>query len=213
MTLREQTHADINLSHSAHELSLELRVFREAGLNFFRRFIKNFPSSDGVATRFIGIGHFEHAGHEFSDAIGAVAFASDAAQLHSLHDGESDEKGETAGGYGDGKAMAANVFAESIRSTGRTRAYRPVLEIAFDVSGKFRRRAVATVAVSLESFHGDPIEIAAEKRDELSGLETAKLGALDSSCRVRQSTFVLGLGGSSSRRMRRSLSSGCFLSC
>jgi hypothetical protein len=75
--------------------------------------------------------------------------------------------------------MAANVFAETIGNTGRTREDWPVLEIAFDLSGKFRRRAVATVAVSLESFHGNPIEIAAEKRDELSRLETAKIGALD----------------------------------
>jgi hypothetical protein len=75
--------------------------------------------------------------------------------------------------------MAANVFVEAVRSAGGTREDGAVLEIAFDVRGKFRGRAIAAVAITLESFHGDPIEIAAEKRDELGGFEPATLSAVD----------------------------------
>jgi hypothetical protein len=75
--------------------------------------------------------------------------------------------------------MAANVFLEAVRRAGGTREDRAVLEIAFDVRGKFRGRAIAAVAITLESFYGDPIEIAAEKRDELGGFEPATLSAID----------------------------------
>jgi hypothetical protein len=75
--------------------------------------------------------------------------------------------------------MAANVFAEAVRSAGGSSEDRTVLEIAFDVGGKFRRRAVAAVTITFQSFHGNPIEIAAEKRDELGLFEPATVSAVD----------------------------------
>jgi hypothetical protein len=53
------------------------------------------------------------------------------------------------------------------------------VEIAFNVGGEFGSSAVAAVALTFESFHGDPIKITTEKSSESSGLETAKVSALN----------------------------------
>src|SRR5580704_15926552 len=58
--------------------------------------------------------------------------------------------------------MAANIFAESIRNAGWPSKNGLVVEIALEVRGQFARRSIAARTIALDSFQGDPVQIAAQ---------------------------------------------------
>ena len=157
-----QAQSGIRLRHGFHQLGLQLRVLAQASVDIFRGLIQNLARCDCVAARLAGVRYFEHAGHKLRNAVGAVALPRNPPQLDRLHHSERDQQHCHSGGRRHSEFVALNVFLGPVNEACRPRSDRFVAQIASEIVRQFRRRAIPAGAVSLESFQGDPVQIAAQ---------------------------------------------------
>src|SRR5450432_3652080 len=73
--------------------------------------------------------------------------------------------------------MAANILAEPVRGTCGAGKNRFMAEVARNLGGQFRHRAITATAIFLERFHGDPVEITSQRADQLPRLTAVQLCA------------------------------------
>jgi hypothetical protein len=106
---------------------LDLRILCQTFLHIVRRFVENLTGRNAVAACFARIGHLEHTGHKIGDAVGAVAFSGNPAQLECLYDGKPGQQKHQSCYYTRPNTMPSNIFPHSVTSTGRTRHNRLIV--------------------------------------------------------------------------------------
>src|SRR5207249_9023309 len=90
---------------------------------------------------------------------------------------QADDQRKTYGTAGaKSELVPANQFLETVDSTGWTRDYRFVQQVALHIRPQSIGRLVTPSPVLLQRFHHDPIQVSAKKRDEPWSVALALLG-------------------------------------
>src|ERR1700729_3966831 len=72
--------------------------------------------------------------------------------------------------------MAPDELMDLVSSAGRTSHYCLVVQKPAQVSGEFRGRAIAALAIAIERLHRDPVQIPPQLTDQLFRFDAARLG-------------------------------------
>ena len=86
------------------------------------------------------------------------------------------QTGERDGAGADDQLVPAHEPAGAVERARRARHHRLVREMAPDVVGELRRRAVAALAVLLDRLEHDPVEVAAQSARERGRVGRARAG-------------------------------------
>src|ERR1700689_2485147 len=72
--------------------------------------------------------------------------------------------------------MAPDELTDLVSSAGRTRHHCLVVQKPAQVSGEFRGRAIASLAIAIERLHRDPVQIPPQLTDQLFRFSAACAG-------------------------------------
>ncbi len=160
------------------EPSLHDRLGGELGAHALGAAVEHLAGSDGVAARIAGVGLGEDVDQELGDAPGGRRLAVGAHHADGGADHRGQQSGERDGARAHHQPVPADEAASAVDRARRARHHRLARQVAPDVVGELRRRAVAALAVLLDRLEHDPVEIAAQASHQLGRVGRARAGDL-----------------------------------